>query len=444
MSENSSRANPKPPSLDRLAGVWRRINEYKVVQWSVGYIALAYGIQHGIILTSESLDWPRLVSRVSILLLALGLPVVITLAWYHGDRGSQRVSGAELSIISILLVIGSLLFFVFVTPSPQIAAGPAVQQAGVAAARNASLSSAGAVSVAVLPFENLSADPEQEFFSAGMTEEITSALAKIPDLRVVARTSAFQFKDQKRDIRAIAQALHATHFVEGSVRKAGMRLRITAQLINAASGVSVWTDNYDREYSDVFAIQEDIATAIAGALRMPLGLKPGERLVSNRTKDLKAYEDYLRVRVTGALAFNFPNATAVLEQAVARDPNFAPAWASLATRYIGASAGAQQRSSIEEARMLLDKAEMAARKAIALDPRYAAGYGRLGTVQYFRGNWAEAERSLQQALALDPNDPETLLGYSNFLVNVGRVKQAAQVSQTLLSLEPLVPAFNNF
>ncbi len=143
---------------------------------------------------------------------------------------------------------------------------------------------------------------------------------------MVARESAFQFKDQKRDMQAIAQTLHATHFMEGSVRKAGTRLRITAQLINAENGVSLWTENYDREYTDVFAIQEDIATAIAGALRMPLGLKPGERLISSRTNDLKAYEDYLRVRVIGALALTVPNSRSILEEAVARDPNFAPAW----------------------------------------------------------------------------------------------------------------------
>src|SRR5438045_2266311 len=126
------------------------------------------------------------------LLLTFGLPVVVTLAWYHGERASRRISGPELTIISILLVIGSLLFFVFVRPSEQVVTGPAVQQAGVTAARSASLNPAGAISVAVMPFANLSSDKEQDFFSDGMTEEITTALAKIPDLRVVARDSAFQ------------------------------------------------------------------------------------------------------------------------------------------------------------------------------------------------------------------------------------------------------------
>src|SRR5258707_11135083 len=272
MSERPGHANPKPPSIDRLSLLWRRINDRKIVQWSVAYVALAYGAQHGVVLTSDAFDWPHAVSRISMLLLVLGLPVVMTLAWYHGERASRRISGPELTIISILLAIGSLLFFMFVRPSEQVAAGPAVQQAGVAAARSAAADPHGAISVAVLPFTNMSGDASQEFFSDGMTEEITSALTKIPDLRVVGRTSAFEFKGQNKNLRDIGHALSATHLLEGSVRKAGNRLRITAQLVQADSGVNVWSDSYDRELTDIFAIQEDIARAIAGALRMPLNL----------------------------------------------------------------------------------------------------------------------------------------------------------------------------
>src|ERR1700694_2262372 len=148
MSEDTNRANQKPPSLDRLSLLWRRINDHKMVQWSVAYVALAYGLQHGVVLTSEAFIWPHAVSSISMLLLVLGLPVVMTCAWYHGERASRRISGPELTIISILLVIGSLLFYVFVRPSEQVAAGPAVQQAGVAAARAAAASPKGAISIA--------------------------------------------------------------------------------------------------------------------------------------------------------------------------------------------------------------------------------------------------------------------------------------------------------
>src|SRR6185369_10943717 len=173
---------------------------------------------------------------------------------------------------------------------------PNVQQADGAAARQRSLSPAGAISIAVLPFVNLSSDKEQEFFSDGMTEEITSALAKVPNLRVVGRTSAFQFKGENKDLRAIGQALSATHLIEGSVRKDGNQLRITAQLIKADDGTHLWTESYDRELKGVFAVQEEIATAIAASLEVPLGLKKGEALVPNRTSDETVYENYLRAK----------------------------------------------------------------------------------------------------------------------------------------------------
>src|SRR6266581_1638720 len=207
MSEDTDRANPKPPSLDRLSLLWRRVNDRKIVQWSIAYVALAYGIQHGVVLTAEAFLWPHAIQGISMLVLAFGLPVVMTCAWYHGERASRRISGPELTIISLLLVMSSLLFYVFVRPSAELAS-PAVQQASVQAARVAAASPAG-ISLAVLPFTNLSSDKEQEFFSDGITEEITSALAKVPDLRVVGRTSAFQFKGQNKDLRAVGQALAA-------------------------------------------------------------------------------------------------------------------------------------------------------------------------------------------------------------------------------------------
>jgi hypothetical protein len=165
-----------------------------------------------------------------------------------------------------------------------------------------------------------------------MTDEITSALAKVPNLRVVGRSSAFQFKDQSKDFRAIGEALRATYLIDGSMRRAGNRVRVTAQLVKADDGINLWTDSYDRELTDVFAIEEDIAQAIAGALRAPLGLADGERLVSNRTTDVDSYQDYLRGRslVRGRVV---EEAIATLESAVARDPNFAPAWAMLSQAY---------------------------------------------------------------------------------------------------------------
>jgi TolB-like protein len=183
------------------------------------------------------------------------------------------------------------------------------------------------LSVAVLPFVNMSGDASQEFFSDGIAEEINTALARIPNLRVVARSSAFQFKNQNRDVHAIAQALHATHLIEGSVRKIGTRVRITAELVRASDAVSVWTNSYDREGADMFAIQEEIATAVASTLRAPLAPKQGDRFASSRPKDQDTYELYLRGRA--ALRGRTRQELDLLEQVVEKDPNFAPGWAKL-------------------------------------------------------------------------------------------------------------------
>jgi TolB-like protein/DNA-binding SARP family transcriptional activator len=344
---------------------------------------------------------------------------------------------------TLAAVLAIFLIYQFAPPAGTTAAR---QQTGVEAAKAVSSSVAGTISIAVLPFANLTADPEQEFFSDGMTDEISGALAKIPDLRVVGRSSAFQFKGENKDLRAIGQALGATHLIEGSVRKAGARLRITAQLVRADNGLQVWSENYDRDLTDVFAIQEDIAKAIAGALRMPLGLSPDEHLVSNRTADPETYQQYLRAKAV-FLAQRPAAAVSVLEPFVARNPDYAPAWGLLAVTYafFPPLERAQLRRPVEEARPViqaqLDKAEMAARKSILLDPRQVSGYLALASVEAQHKNWVAADDLLHKALALDPNDAESLVHYSVMLNVVGRSKESLRVAEQLIALEPLVPLF---
>jgi hypothetical protein len=136
MSENAHPTDPKPPSVDRLSHLWQRVNDYKMVQWSVAYVALSYGVQHGVVLTREAFEWPQSVERISMLLLVLGLPLVMTFAWYHGERASRQFTKAELSILSALLVMSSLLAYGFVRPSEEITGEPiaAVHEAGIVAA----------------------------------------------------------------------------------------------------------------------------------------------------------------------------------------------------------------------------------------------------------------------------------------------------------------------
>jgi TolB-like protein len=310
--------------------------------------------------------------------------------------------------------------------------------------------SGSAVSIAVLPFANVSTDPSQEFFSDGMTDEIAEALAKVPDLRIVARSSAYTFKNQNQQARAIGRALGATHLIEGSVRQAGNRVRITAQLIEAANGLQVWSQSYDRDLTDIFTIQEEIAEAIAGALRVPLGLQQGQHLVSNRIGDVNSYQQYLRAKaqVRGRQQKSLNDATALLELVVARDPDFAPAWALLAITYNLALTTNPARfgGSADEFRGVVDasrsRADAAARRAIQLDPKLADGYLALAVTQDRRGKFLLADEMYSKALLLDPYNPDSLHEYSHMLAGLGYLKQALAMRQELLALEPFVPVFN--
>jgi len=443
-----------PPSGDRVSDLWQRLKEHRIAQWSVGYVAVAYGIQHAVSLTIEAMEWPHGLERASMILLALGLPLAMAIAWYHGERATRRISGPELTIISLLLVGLSLLFYVYVRPSEQIAAHPVVAaaQTATAAASVAPAAKPAGISVAVLPFLNLSGDPKEEYFSDGMTEEITSALAKVPSLRVIGRTSAFAFKGKNEDLRTIGQALGATHLIEGSVRKDGNELRITAQLIKADDGSHIWTDSYDRELKGVFAVQEDVARAIAAALQVPLGLKQGETLVSNRDIDPNSYSNYLRAKAlvrSRNEGTSLDAAVALLEGVVARQPNYAPAWALLAQAYSLAPDydPTFQNSSVEALRRAanadLPKSEAAARRALQLDPRNADAYAGMGWGQTLRGHMLDAEQSFKHGLSLDPLNPDVLQWYSIFSTITGRFKEAVAMREQLRVIEPLVPTFNS-
>jgi TolB-like protein len=429
-----------------MAQLWQRLKDHRIAQWTVGYIAVAYGIQHGVVLTTESLDWPHSVERVTMIAFVLGLPLAVVFAWYHGQRTTMRISRGELSIVSLLLVAIATLFYMFVRPAGENT-GTAVQS-NIAAQSPSAPTSLKGISLAVLPFANVSGDASQEFFSDEMTDEIMLALAKIPSLRVVGRQSAFQFKGKNQDNRAVGKALGATYLIEGSVGKRGDRVRIIAQLVQSDNGVSLWTESYDRDLNDIFAVQEDVARAIASALRVPLGLAQGEQLVSSRTSDVKSYEQYLLARAL-LRARSVDEATALLKTLTTQNPNYAPIWALLAQAYNTSLAfdGTLTRMPPDEARRsaqaVIDLSEKAAEKAISLDPQYAYGYARLGNVQTHKAGQVAAEDLYLKALKLDPNDPDTIDLYSRFLAGMGRLKEALQMRVQLQKLEPFVPVFND-
>ena len=431
-----------------MAEFFAELKRRQMFRVAAAYLVVAWLAIQVVNNLSPALRLPEWASSFVVVLLLIGFPVALIFAWVQQmpSQGSPPARNAALdwTFVGALAVV--LLFMGYQQLAPF---SDRTQQVGVDAARSTSLDPRAGISVAVLPFTNLSSDAEQEFFSDGITEEITGALAKVPDLRVVARTSAFEFKGQNRNIQTIGQQLKATHVIEGSVRKAGDRVRITAQLIDTADGTHLWSDSYDRQLTDIFAIQEEIARAISASLRMPLGLRAGENLVNNRGIDPDSYQQYLRAKAlyrARGLA-NLNTAVALAEQVVARNPDHAPAWALLSSAHtvlpnyasLPTLPPAQLFDVLEASRK---KAEPAAQKAIQFDASLADGYVALGTVQSRAGKYLQAEELYAKALALDPNLPEALNMYSQMLSYLGDVDKSLVLRRQSLALEPFDPNSN--
>jgi TolB-like protein len=290
--------------------------------------------------------------------------------------------------------------------------------------------------IAVIPFVNLSPDPDQEYFVDGLTEELLNSLTKIPDLLVTARTSSFSFKGKDKTIQEIASVLRVDNILEGSVRKAGNALRITAQLVRAADGFHLWSETYNRELKDIFVVQEDIAKAVANELKITLGIVKSLKLLGG-TENLEAYERYLvaqglfnKTLEGGDLYTTTKHTLDSVDTAVALDPKFALAWAYKSRiHYYLSLFGPANRADAEQ-----DDALSAALKAIELEPNLADGYHSLGCIQSSRGKFIEAESSYNKGLELK-NDT-----YSHMYVHywaVGNFEKGKEILEELLRNDPL-------
>jgi serine/threonine-protein kinase len=291
--------------------------------------------------------------------------------------------------------------------------------------------------LAVLPFVNMSADHENEFFSDGITEELINALTRVPGLRVTSRTSAFAYKGRDVDIREIGQRLGVTAVLEGSVRRAGNRLRVTAQLVNAADGYHLWSETYDRQLADVFEVQDELTRSIVGALGPRLtGLDSGP-LVVPPTTSLEAYTLYLRGRFFWhkRTLEGYYRGIEVFEQALEKDPRFplpytgiADCWAMLGFDFFGGA----------PAREAMPRAKEAAERALALEPGLAEAQSSLGVVgMLYDWDWARAEQRFQRALQIKPGYVPALIWYSNFLTIMRRHAESLETVRRAAEFDPL-------
>lgn len=364
----------------------------------------------------------RKVFRVAIVYLVAGWLVMQIADVMFPALGLPQWS---VTLVAALLIVG---FPVALALSWAYEAGPGGIHRDTRA-DDKSTASVDSKSVGVLPFADMSPGKDQEYFSDGLTEELLNVLAQLPGLRVCSRTSSFSLKNANADIRTVAERLRTAYVVEGSVRKAGDNLRITAQLIEAASDTHLWSQTYDRELDDVFAIQDDIARQIARVLQVKL---LPDSLPSPTTDDVEAYAYFLRGRgFFNRLGFeNIHNAIDMFEKATIADPEFARAWAGLALAHaynvLLHGAGAADMQAADEA----------SSRAIALNPKLADGYVARIMVCAAGALEKEAEAAFRKAVELDPENFEAYYQYGRYMYKRGRFERVAELWERAREIDP--------
>jgi TolB-like protein/cytochrome c-type biogenesis protein CcmH/NrfG len=411
--------------------VWARLSRRKVVQWGLAYAAGAWALLEVIGFAVDAFHWPDIIKQLSMLTLALGIPVAITLAWYHGDRGEQSVTGAELAVLTLLLLLGGGVLWLYghrgvsTTVAASAVPAPPVGAPSVATPDPRP-------SIAVLPFVNMSPDKDQEYFSDGLSEQMLDLLAKLPQLRVIARTSSFSFKGKEVDAATIARTLGVSHLLEGSVRKSGKHLRISAKLVRATDGSQLWSETYDRNLEDVFKIQDEIAGAVVAQLKVTM---LGTSMAANRETNPEAYADFLRARqlARAGTRASFEQASALLERIVAVDEKYSPGWRLLAKVY-------SRRAWVGFLPLHegFAKARAATQRAIDIDPSDAAAIAQLASLSLdYDMNLPETARLLKRALSLSPQDETVLSAAASLAMLTGDRERTIAIREHLVRLDPL-------
>ena len=430
----------------------KRRNVYKV---AVAYAVVSWLLIQIATQVFPFFEIPNWAVRLVVLALIVGFPVALVFSWafeitpegikreseIEADKSITHHTGRKIVALTIVVAVIAAGLFAYQLMRP--AAHTRVEGGAPATPNESSNGLAGArpsaaiseKSIAVLPFANLSDDKSTAYFSDGITEEILNALAQIPNLKVAARRSAFQFKGSDLDLRKIGQVLGVAHILEGSLQKAGDQVRINVQLVDVQNGLQAWSEKYDRKLDNVFAVEDEIAKAIATRLRVQLTGGAGQPLVVDSTNNPQAHELYLRgLTLLAARGPGLREASDSFQQAVKLDPDFAKAWGALAIT--GLLLPAYQLDSFDAS---LPRAESAAERALSLDSNTASAYVAIGMAKTFRCHWAEADQAFRRALVLAPGDAETVNQYAQFLAAVGQLEPSLRAIERTEQLDPLSP-----
>jgi TolB-like protein/Flp pilus assembly protein TadD len=425
--------------------LFSELKRRNVIRTGLAYLAaswLVFEVLSAVMGVFGAPDW-AIKSLVAVL--AIGLPFALVLAWVYeitpeGVRKTSEVdeseslshsTGRRMDYMIVLLLIVGISIVAFDRFRPSEPATRSQEPTAVSASESAPAPEPQAKtppnSIAVLAFRDMSPNKDQEYLSDGVAEEILNALVRIDGLKVAGRTSAFSFKGKEADLRSIGEALQVAHLLDGSVRKQGEQVRISAQLVKAADGFQLWSESYDGDLADIFSLQERIAQSVARKLEVTLSSANRNRLSLAGTENVEAYELYLR-----ADSVPFGEAAELLGHAVELDPGFSRAYSERAMRRLLWTQGADQNQL--EAWPLVERDIEA---ALRTDPDNAMAYGARGFLYYLQRRFVEMEPAFRRGLAINPNDPDLLYLYQTSLLSMGQMDKAYETVSRLVEIEPL-------
>ena len=415
----------------------QRMRERKIVQWAVAYAAGAWVLLQVLSLLAGTYEWPPNTMRIAVAVVAIGFPVALVLAWYHGEHGAQRASGTEVLIIALLLAIGGGVIWRLAPRSNEPAARVSDAAAVIGTAR-AGADTPDHRSIAVLPFENLSDEKANAYFASGMQDMILTKLAAIAELKVISRTSTEKYASHPEHLKVIAGQLGVGTILEGSVQKSGNQVLINVQLIDAASDKHLWAQDYPRTLENIFGVEGEVAQKIADALKAKLTPSESVSVASLPTRNSAAYDVFLKAEYELQQASStwrqeaFLAADADYEKAIALDPAFALAHAKLGYCQMRRHWFA---TPLTEAELAAAKATI--ERALALSPDLPEAHLALAYYLYWGyRRYDEAVAEFERTLQLEPSSVEALGGLSYIARRAGRWRQSLDYMDRALIISP--------
>ena len=429
------------------SSLWKNLKERKIVQWAVGYLAGAYALLEVTDILGDDFGWPAYFPRVMAVLLGFGFLATLVLAWFHGERGHQQIPRSELAILILIAVVGVPVTWWVGATTPEPRRGPRTE--GPTIGRLVAFDSASmARSIAVLPFDNMTGDPQNDYLAEGITEDIIAALGNNGELRVISRTSVMRYKDSEKTVPEIGIELGVGKVLEGSVRVQGGQVRIVVQLIEVATDAHIWSNTYDGELENIFALQTQVAQDIAGRLNAETSARLADAAPS-ATVDSAAYRMFAMGRRLAASNTDADRqrARVYFDSAIALDPEFARAYEAIAELDVpdaldlmGAEPAAEQTSAgapVTSVTIEASRSENAAQKALSINPQLSGAQSSLALQQAVRhGDISRATESAMKAVAANPNDVRARSRYAQILAGSGQLDRALIELDTAMARDP--------